>query len=453
MLPSDILAFTQETQVLSNSEPAPPPLLPISYFLDTAVDCSPLDVRRIPFITIPQELLSQIGSPAATRQIADSYFDTIHSWLPFVWERKFSQVTAFVDMHPDPAVAILLVAMKMITTAASNPFRNRLYRIVKGYLTVLEDSGFLTLGVLQAAIIITLYEIGHGIYPAAYMSIGRCARLGQMMGLHGNSSISKSFRKPTSWGETEEIRRTWFAVLILDRYINAGFEGRPLSSGEFADDEMLPCDTKSWGQGEPAPSQPIFVHGVTTLSGDPFSRTCQVAHLLGRIIDHRDDSRLLGPLRYTTAAQLLKTLNSLLHLLDAEFGLNSVAFSLAYAIAFSAKVALLNMYSCTETNQHVNCVEETEMQALALGEFRKFPAEIVRFGDMLGLTEPIDSDKLSPLICDCLYQAAVTSLWYFKESGNEEMAGYLETLETCLRSMQTRWNIANEYIILVEKQR
>lgn len=217
MLPSDILAFTQETQVLSNSEPAPPPLLPISYFLDTAVDCSPLDVRRIPFITIPQELLSQIGSPAATRQIADSYFDTIHSWLPFVWERKFSQVTAFVDMHPDPAVAILLVAMKMITTAASNPFRNRLYRIVKGYLTVLEDSGFLTLGVLQAAIIITLYEIGHGIYPAAYMSIGRCARLGQMMGLHGNSSISKSFRKPTSWGETEEIRRTWFAVLILDR--------------------------------------------------------------------------------------------------------------------------------------------------------------------------------------------------------------------------------------------
>jgi hypothetical protein len=169
--------------------------------------------------------------------------------------------------------------------------------------------------------------------------------------------------------------------------------------------------------------------------------------LLGRIIEHRDDSRLLGPLRYTTAAQLLKTLNSLLHLLDTEFGLNSVAFSLAYAIAFSAKVALLNMYSCTETNQHVGCVEETEMQALALGEFRKMPAEIMRFGDMLQLTEPVNSDNLSPLICDCLYQAAVTSLWYFKESGSEEMARNLEILETYLRSMQTRWNIASEHLL------
>lgn len=215
--PSDDFTFTQETQVPSISESAPSALLPISYFLDTTVKFSPLDVHAFPFMTIPHELLSQIGSPAATREIADSYFDSIHSWLPFVWERKISQLTTSVEMHPDPGMATLLVAMKMITTAAGSPFRNRLYRIVKGYLTVLEDSGFLTLGVLQAAILITLYEIGHGIYPAAYMSIGRCARLGQMMGLHGNSSISKSYRKPTSWGEAEEIRRTWFAVLILDR--------------------------------------------------------------------------------------------------------------------------------------------------------------------------------------------------------------------------------------------
>lgn len=217
MQPSDILAFTQETQALSFSEPAPSALLPICYFLDSAVNCRPLDVRTFPSMAMPQELLSQVASPAATREVADSYFDTIHSWLPFVWKRKISQFTASVEMHPDPGMATLLASMKMITSAAGSPFGNRLYRIVKGYLTVLEDNGFLTLGVLQAAILITLYEIGHGIYPAAYMSIGRCARLGQMMGLHGNSSTSKSFKQPTSWGETEEIRRTWFAVLILDR--------------------------------------------------------------------------------------------------------------------------------------------------------------------------------------------------------------------------------------------
>lgn len=217
MQPPDILAFTQETQALSFSEPVPSPLLPISYFLDTAVECRLLDVRTFPFTAIPQELLCLIESPSAIREIADSYFDTIHSWLPIVWQRKIGQFIAPVDMHPDPGMAALLAAMKMITSAAGSPSGNQLYRIVKGYLTVLEDSGFLTLGVLQAAILITLYEIGHGIYPAAYMSIGRCARVGQVMGLHGNSSTSKSFKLPTSWAEAEEIRRTWFAVLILDR--------------------------------------------------------------------------------------------------------------------------------------------------------------------------------------------------------------------------------------------
>ncbi|KAL7914670.1 hypothetical protein GGI35DRAFT_434964 [Trichoderma velutinum] len=450
---SDVLSLPPGTHARPFPKPTSSALLPISYFLDNATCLQGLDVRTLPFMSIPQELLSQIGSPAATQEIADSYFNTIHSWLPFVWKRKIKQLTATTDMHPDPGTSTLLAAMKMIMSAAGSPSENPLYGIVKGYLSALEDSGFLTLGVLQAAVLTTIYEIGHGIYPAAYMSVGRCARLGHVMGLHGKSSTSKSFKQPTSWGEAEEVKRTWFAVLILDRYTNVGFEGRPLSSGEFADDEMLPCDTKSWDQGEPAPSQPLFVHGVTTLSGDPFSRTCQVAHLLGRIIDHRDDTRLVGPPRFTTAKQLHKTLDSLLHLLESELSVNGVVFSLACALAYSAKVALLNMYACTETNQRMNCVEETEMQVLAMGAFPRMPAEIIRFGEKLQLTEQIHIDTLSPLICDCLYQAAVTSLWYFNESGSEEMSRHLETLESDLRSIQTRWNIAGEYLLLVEKQR
>ncbi|KAL7948002.1 hypothetical protein V8C42DRAFT_351869 [Trichoderma barbatum] len=450
---SDVFAFTPGTQARSSPELVASNLLPISYFLDTAVYRQGLDVRTLPSESAPQELLSQIGSAAAIREIADCYFNTIHSWLPFIWKRKICQLTAAVDMHADPEIAILLVAMKMSTEVADSLSGNWLCRTVKGYLVSLEDSGLLTLGVLQAAILITIYEIGHGIYPAAYMSIGRCARLGHVMGLHGRRSISKLFKHPTSWGETEEIRRTWFAVLILDRHTNIGFEGRPLSSGGFADDEILPCDTKSWDQGDPVPSQPLFVHGVTALASDPFSRICQVAHLLGRIIDHRDDSKLVGPPRFTSAKQLLKTLNSLLHLLESDLSLHGAAFSLACAMAFSAKVTLLNMYSCTETNQRVNCVEETQMQVLAISEFRRMAAEIVRLGEILQLTEQIHLDTLSPLICDCLYQAAVTSLWYFKESGSEQMARFLETLEADLRSMQTRWNIANEYLLLVEKQR
>ncbi|KAM0248809.1 hypothetical protein ACHAQJ_009320 [Trichoderma viride] len=140
--------------------------------------------------------------------------------------------------------------------------------------------------------------------------------------------------------------------------------------------------------------------------------------------------------------QLLKTLNSLLLILENEVRSNAVAFSVAYAMAFSAKVTLLNMYTCTETNQHMNCVEETEMQELAIEEFHGIVAEIIQFGQLLRLTEQIHLDNLSPLICDCFYQAAATAIWYFNESGSEQMGRSFNILAANLRSMRARWYIA-----------
>ncbi|CAI6088228.1 unnamed protein product [Clonostachys chloroleuca] len=39
--------------------------------------------------------------------------------------------------------------------------------------------------VLQASLLILLYEIGHGIYPSAFLSAGSCVRYGHAIGLGG----------------------------------------------------------------------------------------------------------------------------------------------------------------------------------------------------------------------------------------------------------------------------
>jgi hypothetical protein len=49
------------------------------------------------------------------------------------------------------------------------------------------------------------------------MSIGRCGKLGHLIGLHDKSHASPTNRLPTTWGEMEELRRTWCAVLVLER--------------------------------------------------------------------------------------------------------------------------------------------------------------------------------------------------------------------------------------------
>jgi hypothetical protein len=231
-----------------------------------------------------------------------------------------------------------------------------------------------------------------------------------------------------------------------DRHISVGFECRPLSAGEFSEDEILPCDTDSWDRGEPAPSLPLFVQSATKLATDHFARTCQVAHLLGRIIDHRDDHTFTGSLQFTTAMQLLRTLNSLLELLKEELESDHAGvLSVAYAMAFSAKTVLLNMYACTETNRRLNCAEETELQALALGQFHAMVDEIIRFGERLQLSQPASLATLSPLVCDCLYQGAATAAWYLNENGSEQMARSLDILTGFLRTIEKRWRVAGEY--------
>jgi hypothetical protein len=76
----------------------------------------------------------------------------------------------------------------------------------------------MSIHVLQAGILITFYELGQAIYPAAYLSVGSCARYGLALGIDKLSLIPPSEGDASqAWNEQEESRRVWWAVLIFDR--------------------------------------------------------------------------------------------------------------------------------------------------------------------------------------------------------------------------------------------
>jgi hypothetical protein len=64
-------------------------------------------------------------------------------------------------------------------------------------------------------VFIALYEFGHAIYPAAYLTIGAMARYGISSGIDGSGP--SQMPPPSDWIEDEERKRIWWAVLILDR--------------------------------------------------------------------------------------------------------------------------------------------------------------------------------------------------------------------------------------------
>lgn len=85
------------------------------------------------------------------------------------------------------------------------------YLVAKSSIGFLEAAGFDTLDAIQSRLLLALYEIGHGIYPAASVSIGSCARLARNLGLSRDSWRSQDT-------DVEERKRTWWAVHNLDRY-------------------------------------------------------------------------------------------------------------------------------------------------------------------------------------------------------------------------------------------
>lgn len=122
------------------------------------------------------------------------------------------------SFHSRPDVASLLLTIKFITTLPlpnlPNP-RTTLYHTVKhSYLEV--ESSFSVL-VLQAGILVALYELGHGIYPAAFLSVGQCARYAHALGI--NTRHTAPATKVLALVEVEKRRRVWWAIVILDRYV------------------------------------------------------------------------------------------------------------------------------------------------------------------------------------------------------------------------------------------
>lgn len=105
-----------------------------------------------------------------------------------------------------PDLAMLFLAMKLVTTppayppagaspadnasssSPSLPAQTTLYAASKRFLALLEAAGTASLLHLQAMTLVALYEYGHAIYPAAWMSVGHCVRYAAMLGLPSHAS-------------------------------------------------------------------------------------------------------------------------------------------------------------------------------------------------------------------------------------------------------------------------
>jgi hypothetical protein len=192
---------------------------PAVFFLDSEIyQESRFDIPR-PAVSVPEDVLALLKEDDIGG-IVELYFSTIHKWLPVVSRKRLFLTLSSPTACQGAELALLILCMKLITQIPPDDSRsaqNTLYLTAKTFSAVVESSASMTVQLAQSTLLLCAYEVGHGIYPAAFLSAGHCARLVYALGLHDRKGAPQMIKRPGSWAEQEEFRRVWWGTLLLDR--------------------------------------------------------------------------------------------------------------------------------------------------------------------------------------------------------------------------------------------
>lgn len=288
------------------------------YFLDHEIfSCGQMEIPNIDS-AIPSKISSILGDFTSIQETAIAYFRSVHCWWSLISQQSFYGrfMNPLVPRRGD--IALLFLCMKLIVWRPSleepDP-RTVLYFATKHYLMEIETAGTFNSCTLQSRVLIALYEVGQGIYPSALLTISSCARHGKALGVSLKHTADS--RRSLNYFESEERRRAWWAILILDLFSNIGNPGRGFEINDQSPEDLLPADDTAWDIGMLSPDDEMTISCPLTARMGRFAKLAQATHLLHLVFQHVSDSSMEPAFRQKQALQLEKTLQASIRMFTA----------------------------------------------------------------------------------------------------------------------------------------
>ncbi|KAL7931889.1 fungal-specific transcription factor domain-containing protein [Trichoderma chlorosporum] len=426
---------------------------PLPFFLDSEF-LTPQGSNSLSGSHHPQLYQTLSEQPDSDRvALCEEYLKTVHKWLPMVSRKRLLNELNSDPAEVDGCLAIFLLCVKAFSTQDGECARTSShYLLARSLCSEAESAGFVSLRLVQALVLLTVYELSHAIYPCAYSTLGRASRLGILLGIYDRKN-NRLFKLPETWTLREEQRRTWWAIFLLDRIMNIE-TNLPFFVPEPVQDELLPINDEDWDEGKIVPSEPLFTTSFSSLTSvGSFAKMCQAAHMLSKVMSHKASKRSsqdAGSLLPEAAA--LHSALSALHLSIKEYisEVTSSAFSISGIISLSlccsAQLLLYNMYGCNEPLvlvEQSRTAMETEMQSVSLDGIKSISSNV--------MPAIARANIGCPLISQCLYHVATECAWFVREDHEPQMYSALEDVVRELRSTGEKWKIATEYLALLQQ--
>ncbi|KXH60905.1 hypothetical protein CSAL01_07204 [Colletotrichum salicis] len=479
---SSLSALSRETQSQHINS-----AFPASAFLDG--DCyhteSSFEELYQPIISIPEAVLSIVNENDKVKSACDEYFKTFHVWFRFISTKK--QLKAPFAKSCKPDIVALALAMRLVTSNPDDDTCSELYGQTKGFLNILVAGGVVSLPVLQAMILVVLYEYCHAVYPAAWMSIGLCTRYIELVGVswatrdtafHG-STDTVALRKPTLWFETddEERRRSWWAVFILDRLMSVGSK-RPCAVLRPQEDMKLTMLDDDWE----SPEYDVLVdyeydwYLEIPAERSGFSRLCEAALLTDHALIL---SRIEGTLDQAHIEDIIIHSKQILEWIDTvdqeskspastDLTLRLIGPRLAARSALFLCVKKLTLWvKVTPDGKFlVKSHHKDEAESRELKKIQKCSARVVWQAslDVRNIAKALSNQLfdgensignlaiISPFIFDAVYNASA-NVHRLSDDGGASQACHSDIvgLTTLLDELSMRWRSAGEYRKMCEK--
>ncbi|KAA8648398.1 fungal specific transcription factor domain-containing protein [Aspergillus tanneri] len=298
-----------------------------------------------------------------------------------------------------------------------------LYALLKSFVALLEAMGTISLEMLQCRLLLTIFEIGHAMYPSAYISTAANIRAAVTLGIGATcEDLRKVFPDPQ---KAEEARQTWRGIVITDRYAS-------LESGQAPNTPHGRCidtvggnrDSEDWAQVEM----------------DSFTKLAHASRLLDQVLVHVH-ATLSHPLfNEAEAVQILKSLTSFLMTFQSgDENLHPLSDS-ALALCRSAMLEILEVGSHMDIHDNECCIYTS------LNILKSLVHEIARGN----ITTPIERATLSVFLPHCLYKAAILSLSDARVSGAVDPEPSIRPLKSLLGYLAMRWVAAKHYLAKIE---
>ncbi|VTT62892.1 unnamed protein product [Fusarium fujikuroi] len=362
--------------------------------------------------------------------LIEHYANTTHHWLPILSIKRLKQTGKSLEDPTRGVVDVLVfVALEALVShgdrPTSLPQSNPSYLKAKHGSFIAESGRTINIRLIQTIVLVALYEFGHSIYPAAYLTIGQAVRLATMVGLHSKKDAKQLFVEPETWTLCEEQRRTWWAIVMLDRVVVAGSPRLLMAAPDPNTNDVLPCNDDDWTNGRIGFNEALFTRN--------FHSPSSVGHFarLHIVLTALDQGIMSNDCDIATAHGTLHSALSLCSL---------------------ARLLLYNEYACNEpsfSTARERLAAEVEMQQISLEGIQDIVSKTIpRMARQIVSASQQQSKgpRHSPILAGCLYHAATECAWFVKENNDAEMVAGLDAITQALQALKSEWSVCSKLL-------